>query len=39
MHRSKLYRAQIEKFDRQQLYDLDKSLEILKDMPHTGFPN
>ena len=37
MHRSKLYRSQAEKIERNQLYDLSEALQILKEMPHVKF--
>ena len=37
MHKSKLYRSQAEKFEHQQLYDLNDALKILKEMPHAKF--
>jgi len=37
MHKSKLYRSQIEKIEQDQVYDLSDALKILKDMPHVKF--
>lgn len=37
MAKSKLYRQQMEKFDRQALYSLTDAINILRDMPHVKF--
>jgi len=37
MHRSKLYRSQVEKIDSQKQYDLNEALALLKSIPHVKF--
>ncbi|HBM15469.1 MAG TPA: 50S ribosomal protein L1 [Lentisphaeria bacterium] len=37
MHRSKLYRSQIEKVERAKLYDLKDAFTLLKSLPHVKF--